>query len=58
MTETHRRNVIDQIMAERLPFYHSTHYINEWGLANSRGRYLKLNSFFFGMINNASENME
>ena len=58
MTQTHRRNVINQVMTERLPFYHSPRYMSEWGEPNTRERYLKLTSFFHGMINNATGIME
>ena len=46
-----RRKIIDLVMVEQLPFFHSPMYVKEWGEPKSSERYQKLESFFEGMLN-------
>lgn len=50
-TPSARRRIIDLVMTEQLPFFHSPMYVREWGEPNTADRYQKLERFFQGMLN-------
>ena len=50
LTPVARRNIIDFVMTERLPFYYAPWYVKSWGEPNTKERYSKLEDFFWGML--------
>ena len=48
-----RREIVDLVMTERLPFFHSPMYVKEWGEPKTKERYEKLERFFQGMLGGA-----
>lgn len=51
ITESARRKILDFVMTERLPFFHSPIYVREWGEPRTAERFRKLEHFFEGMLN-------
>ena len=51
ITESARRKILDFVMTERLPFFHSPMYVREWGEPRTKERFQKLIHFFEGMLN-------
>ena len=45
-----RREIVNLVMTERLPFFYSPMYVKEWGEPNTKDRYEKLERFFQGML--------
>ena len=48
-----RREIVDLVMTERLPFFYSPMYVKQWGEPNTKDRYDKLERFFQGMLGGA-----
>ena len=57
--ENRRREIIDFVVTQRLPFFFSPSYMAEWGEPNSDKRYTKLKNFLKSMLaGNHSSNMD
>ena len=57
--EERRREIIDFVMTQRLPFFFSPTYMAEWGEEGSEQRFTKLKNFLRSMLgNNYSGNFD